>query len=73
MPKKTPKTEAPKTLLEMVEDAANKPLPYEGLGSISPNARLAPPTKGDNPQHREDFNWLLNAASRGSRPNHKTA
>lgn len=30
-----------------------------------PEAESAPPTKGENPQHKEDFNSLLDAAVRG--------
>ena len=32
----------------------------------------APPTKADNPQHREDFNRLLDAAAKGKQSTDRT-
>lgn len=42
---------------KLEEDAAKTPV-----------AESTPPTTGENPQHREDFSRLLNAAAKGSKP-----
>ena len=58
-----------KTLLEKFEDARRQPVPDETLTAIAFKDQIhavaepEPPTTGGNPQGREDFNRLLDAAA----------
>jgi hypothetical protein len=58
-----------KTLTEKIEEAAKRPLPYEGLISSSEDAfwpdegdEDSSPASAANPKHREDLTSLLIAA-----------
>lgn len=61
----------PKTLLERIEEAARRPVPYEGLATDPTDAgypmiaeESAPPTTEGNPLHKEAFNSLVDAAAK---------
>ena len=60
-----------KTLVQKFEEALRAPVPEEGLVSLRQDhprdALPEPPTTDENPQHREDFNRLLNAATSGNK------
>lgn len=67
-----------KTLEQKFEEAARAPVSDEGIiRSSHRNAHAAPqdkapPTTDENPRHKEDFNYLLDAAVKGPQSNDQT-
>lgn len=69
-----------KSLLEKMEEAIRRPVPYEGLERASETAvspahaapETAAPGPEENPQHREDFTRLVGAAARKRLPTDQT-
>ena len=66
-----------KSLLEMVEEASRRPVPYKGLPAIEERREISGesqelPTTDENPRHQEDFSRLLGAAARGRKPDDQT-
>ncbi len=59
----------PKTLLQMFEEAEDRPVPDERHGPIVVRELS---TTADNPSHKEDFNRLLDAAVRGTKSTDQT-
>ncbi len=59
-----------KTLVEMVEEASRRPVPYNGLAALYENSNESDglpqsSTTAENPRHAEDFNRLLTSVATG--------
>jgi hypothetical protein len=63
-----------KSLLEKMEEAILRPVPYEGLLAVihrehgMPSSKSETRTTGEKPRDREDFNSLVSVAARKLQP-----